>query len=79
MYLEQGMVCEICKKPKELKELKVDHCHKSRKIRGLLCHKCNVLLGMCLDNKKILRNAIIYLNGKMDESIIKIENENIKE
>lgn len=25
---------------------RVDHCHKSGKVRGLLCHACNILIGM---------------------------------
>ncbi len=52
--------CAICrKKPK--KTLHIDHCHKKKNIRGLLCHRCNVGLGYFLDNKKNLINAIKYL------------------
>lgn len=39
----------------------VDHNHENNKNRGLLCPKCNVLLGACNDNIKILNNAIEYL------------------
>ena len=38
----QGGVCAICKRPPESgKHLCVDHCHKTGKLRGLLCTKCN--------------------------------------
>ena len=42
----------------------VDHCHYTNKIRGLLCPKCNSLLGFAKDNVKILQNAIKYLKRK---------------
>ncbi len=41
---EQGGVCIICLKPKE-KPLCVDHNHETRKLRSLLCDKCNRGLG----------------------------------
>src|SRR5208282_6773282 len=45
--LQQGK-CKICGIPQnKLNEnLCVDHCHKSNKIRGLLCRKCNAGLGI---------------------------------
>lgn len=39
----------------------VDHDHVTGTIRGLLCSKCNTLLGMAKDNIAILENAIKYL------------------
>lgn len=48
MLLEQGNCCKLCKKftngPKGLR-FSVDHCHKSGKIRGILCMECNTRLG----------------------------------
>jgi len=40
---ENGDYCGICKKPGSAfkKRLAVDHNHKSGKIRGLLCYRCN--------------------------------------
>ena len=40
----------------------VDHDHVTGEVRGLLCSRCNVLLGMAVDNVNILANAIKYLN-----------------
>lgn len=39
----------------------VDHCHKTGKVRGLLCSGCNKGLGMMKDNIDILKNAIKWL------------------
>jgi hypothetical protein len=59
MYVEQEGACEICLK--KFSKLHVDHCHDSGKVRGLLCHNCNVALGHLGDNLSILQNAISYL------------------
>lgn len=49
MALAQGGVCGICGKPDANKRWKgrlhVDHCHKTGKVRGLLCTSCNLTLG----------------------------------
>lgn len=57
---QQGK-CAICKKGSD-KHLFVDHCHKTGKIRGLLCQHCNTLLGMAFDDVDILLGAVAYLN-----------------
>ena len=43
---KHGDHCAICKKPSSAfkKRLSVDHSHKSGKIRGLLCYRCNKFL-----------------------------------
>lgn len=61
MHDEQGGLCAICKNPEkcvksnstklEPKKLAVDHCHEAQKlgvlkVRGLLCHSCNTMLGV---------------------------------
>lgn len=43
--------------------LSVDHNHETGEIRGLLCQKCNSILGMANDDPEILRQAIIYLRN----------------
>jgi len=60
----QGGACAICRQPEKsirFKYLAVDHCHKTGKIRGLLCHRCNKSLGSLLDSIESLENAIEYL------------------
>jgi hypothetical protein len=39
----------------------VDHCHTSGKTRGILCGKCNLMLGKAEDNIGYLKSAIKYL------------------
>lgn len=57
--------CAICCKKQEdtSKKLFVDHDHTSGKIRGLLCHHCNILLGNAKDDPQILWAAIRYLDA----------------
>ena len=67
----QNGVCAICKKQsnkrsnngKTIKALAVDHCHKTGKVRGLLCDKCNTSLGHFCDSIEILQSAINYLKA----------------
>lgn len=61
MLKMQNYVCAICEKPEKLKNLSVDHCHNSKKIRGLLCSKCNRALGYFCDSISILEKAADYL------------------
>jgi hypothetical protein len=42
MRAAQGGVCAICGLP--MRRECVDHCHNTGRVRGLLCHRCNVLL-----------------------------------
>lgn len=43
------------------KNFAVDHDHTTKGVRGLLCHPCNVMLGLAKDNIEILETAIKYL------------------
>ncbi len=70
--------CAICNKKAEEfnKFMSTDHCHKTGTIRGLLCQKCNVGLGMFNDNVETLQQAAKYL--KVPKKLDKILKENIK-
>lgn len=66
----QKGVCKICNNPETkvnrkstglVKRLAVDHCHKTGKVRGLLCQDCNVGLGAFKDNTELIKRAIDYL------------------
>ena len=39
----------------------VDHCHKTNKVRGLLCNQCNRAIGMLGDTKEGVLKALEYL------------------
>lgn len=58
MLLAQGGCCAICKKQKKLC---VDHCHRTDQVRGLLCHACNVAVGMCETREAFLPGLVAYL------------------
>lgn len=60
----QDGACKICSRPwnpESNKRLAVDHCHATKKIRGLLCDPCNVALGNMQDNPERLEAAAAYL------------------
>lgn len=62
MVAEHNNRCAICNVVQEqARGLHVDHCHKSGRVRGLLCHKCNKVLGNFQDDPSILERAIEYL------------------
>lgn len=64
MLLEQNGGCAICgekQNSKHSKRLFVDHNHTTRKVRGLLCHLCNIGIGGFKDDANRLRLAISYL------------------
>ena len=54
---------EECKKSKlgKTHELTVDHDHTTGKVRALLCHRCNVAIGLCKENPDLFRRIIDYL------------------
>lgn len=59
---QQNHVCAICGgvEPKR-KYLSVDHCHKSGKVRGLLCNTCNRAIGLFKDDIQVIQKAAEYL------------------
>ncbi len=59
---KQRGVCAICKES-PLKNLCVDHDHKTKKIRGLLCGKCNKGLGLLGDSLESLKKVLTYLES----------------
>lgn len=67
MVEAQNNQCLICRASGEevrSSRLVVDHCHVTGAVRGLLCHKCNLLLGHADDMIERLEQAIIYLRDR---------------
>ena len=60
----QNSSCMICG-GSGVRRMAVDHNHKTGKIRGLLCNKCNLLIGYAKDNPLILVKTIKYLEGRL--------------
>jgi hypothetical protein len=71
---KQGHKCAICftvlhtdaikrndKRPPN--QAVIDHCHSTNKVRGILCHRCNVALGHFTDDIDILASAIEYIRS----------------
>lgn len=63
MLKEQNGACVICKQPEanRRQRLSVDHDHETGKVRGLLCQRCNSIIGMALENIEVLESAIQYI------------------
>lgn len=58
----QGGRCAVCRTDDPGKRgWFVDHCHTTKKIRGILCQPCNSVLGYAKDDPAILKAAIAYL------------------
>lgn len=39
----------------------VDHCHETQTVRGLLCNRCNSVIGLCGDSPELLAKLGKYL------------------
>lgn len=65
MEQEQKGLCAICHQPPPVKKptLHIDHDHKTGKARRLLCTRCNLMIGMALENPEILRAGAEYLEA----------------
>lgn len=67
LSVAQNALCAICHLPEtivrhgRLSTLAVDHDHNTGAIRGLLCNRCNLLLGKSADSPVLLRAAAAYL------------------
>lgn len=72
MLSTQNELCAICNgegflmDPSHKVKLVVDHCHTSGKVRGLLCHNCNRVLGLLQDDIGSIQRALKYLEKSND-------------
>lgn len=65
LFIKQSGRCAICEKHESeetrWKRLAVDHCHKTGRVRGLLCTSCNVRVGI-IENTELNLKVSEYLN-----------------
>lgn len=66
MLVKQQGLCAICNKQQKAisRRLDIDHCHKTGKIRGLLCSKCNTALGLLNEDVEVFNKAVSYLSRR---------------
>jgi len=72
ILISQNDVCKICSKPEtafdsinnKVRSLAVDHCHKTNKVRGLLCSNCNTAIGLLQDDPQLTQSATDYLRSE---------------
>lgn len=57
----QNGKCAICKQPPVKGHLSVDHDHETKRIRGLLCLRCNSAIGFMKEDKENVRAMLSYL------------------
>lgn len=63
MLESQGNACAICNHTERKEKMfpMIDHCHKTGAVRGILCSRCNMAIGLMRDSPDLLRKAIDYL------------------
>lgn len=85
MLEKQSYRCKICHKHEsmvdnrrsKIRRLSIDHCHETGQIRGLLCGKCNMAIGLLKHSIETLNSAIIYLTEPkcMQHSLLYIQHQ----
>lgn len=75
MLAAQGGKCKGCGSdtPNWKGDWHVDHCHKTNKVRGILCHNCNTALGRVKDSPDVLRNLARYLESNEGQAKVKLK------
>ena len=63
--------CPICQRNLNSGHIKlsIDHNHTTGKVRGVLCNRCNIALGMLKENPEIIKQAIAYLSIDFSNNI----------
>lgn len=61
MYEEQNQLCKVCRNPLPYEKIQVDHNHKTKQVRGLLCLPCNMFVGRVEKHPLLAHMALDYL------------------
>lgn len=71
----QNHVCAACGEPERrrykgrVRNLSVDHCHTTGKVRALLCYGCNSALGFLHDKKNYVARLLDYITLHEGETV----------
>lgn len=52
--------CSICDKDLNIKKC-IDHNHKTGVVRKVICHNCNIIIGLAKEETKTLEKIIFYI------------------
>ncbi len=63
LLVKQGNCCAICKTENPIRQWRIDHCHKTNVVRGILCSNCNVGIGMLGEDPERIRAAAVYVEA----------------
>jgi len=75
LWIQQGGICIVCgcaiqtQKNEGGNAAAVDHDHNTGKVRGLLCTKCNMGIGLFKEDSGLLRKAANYLEKSTSFSL----------
>lgn len=74
LFAAQGNKCACCgeSNPNSLKPWHIDHDHDTGEIRGILCFRCNQLLGMLGDTLEKLTDKTTQLRSYLERTSSKI-------
>jgi hypothetical protein len=71
LFKMQNNACAICnEKFTSKKNTHIDHDHITNKVRALLCHHCNSVIGFAKDSTQTLKSAILYLNKHAEKETV---------
>lgn len=75
LLIKQNNCCKTCNREFNDKiKPDVDHCHKTKKVRGILCHSCNLALGYLKEDVTVIQNLLDYLE---EQTVQKTGEENV--
>lgn len=63
MLDRQDGACALCLKKPGQRNLSVDHDHETGRVRGLLCQKCNRMLGGFEGSVEVLGRTVAYMQA----------------
>lgn len=66
MLIQQDHLCAVCLQPDPNKRLSIDHDHDTKRVRGLLCQRCNQGIVTVGITPEMLRRAADYMEHSFD-------------